>query len=168
MSRKLLKIIMICIVLIVPFSPAEAVPYPNNTEIKQIVCLAKNIYYEARGEPEKGRIAVGYVVMNRKNVTNKNICQVIYESHQTNKHILCQFSWVCDRKLAPINDYKSWNEALHIAEIFILAPHRLPPDPTKGAVYYQTVKTHKIKSKIYKKTIGKHKFYTEPVSLAKL
>ena len=31
----------------------------------EIECLALNIYFEARGEPDAGRRAVGHVVMNR-------------------------------------------------------------------------------------------------------
>ena len=32
---------------------------------KQIDCLADNIYYEARSEPEKGKVAVALVTLNR-------------------------------------------------------------------------------------------------------
>ena len=35
----------------------------NVTE--EIECLALTIYFEARGEPDEGKIAVGHVVMNR-------------------------------------------------------------------------------------------------------
>ncbi len=42
-------------------SPVEAM---ENDEAA-IHCLALNIYFEARGEPELGKHAVGHVVMNR-------------------------------------------------------------------------------------------------------
>ena len=31
----------------------------------ELLCLAKNIYYEARGEPLQGKIAVAQVTLNR-------------------------------------------------------------------------------------------------------
>ncbi len=31
----------------------------------EVECLALNIYHEARGEPDEGKVAVGHVVMNR-------------------------------------------------------------------------------------------------------
>ncbi|MCK4867057.1 MAG: cell wall hydrolase, partial [Alphaproteobacteria bacterium] len=31
----------------------------------QLECLALNVYFEARGEPREGQVAVAHVVMNR-------------------------------------------------------------------------------------------------------
>ena len=46
-----------------------------------IMCLALNIYYEARSEPLAGKIAVSEVVLNRVADTRypNTICEVVYE-----------------------------------------------------------------------------------------
>lgn len=52
-----------------------------------MICLALNIYHEARGEPLDGRIAVAQVTMNRvesKRYPN-TVCEVVYQKSQ--------FSW---------------------------------------------------------------------------
>ena len=38
---------------------------PKIDIVGEIDCLALNIYFEARGEPKLGQIAVGHVVLNR-------------------------------------------------------------------------------------------------------
>ena len=54
------------------------------TKTKRAECLASVIYHEARGEPRKGKVAVGYVVMNR--VKHKlypdTICEVVFQPVQ--------------------------------------------------------------------------------------
>ena len=63
---------------------------------KEVTCLAKAIYYEARGEPERGRLAVGQVMLNRVGHSGypKTVCGVVFQ----NKHLKnrCQFSFACD------------------------------------------------------------------------
>jgi hypothetical protein len=46
---------------------------------KQIDCLADNIYHEARNEPEKGKVAVALVTLNRVEDPRfpKDICGVV-------------------------------------------------------------------------------------------
>lgn len=59
-------------------------------------CLAHGIYFEARGETEKGQAAVAQVILNRvRNPTYpKTICGVVYQNdHWRNR---CQFSFACD------------------------------------------------------------------------
>jgi spore germination cell wall hydrolase CwlJ-like protein len=57
---------------------------PTQTEItpqmeKELLCLALNIFYEARGEPEAGMIAVAQVSINRVNDDRfpNTICDVV-------------------------------------------------------------------------------------------
>lgn len=56
---------------------------PKLPSIKQLKCLATNVYMEARGEPMEGQIAVAKVTLNR--VKDNTICDVVYEPNQ--------FSW---------------------------------------------------------------------------
>ena len=83
------------------------------TELK---CLATAIYFEARGEPEHGQIAVAQVVLNRlKNPTYPNtICGVVYQN-KTHRN-RCQFSFACDGRPERITDMGSWNEGAGAGE----------------------------------------------------
>ena len=52
----------------------------RSVDIRQLQCLADNIYYEAKGESDLGKIAVARVVMNRVDAGfEKDPCAVIYQ-----------------------------------------------------------------------------------------
>jgi spore germination cell wall hydrolase CwlJ-like protein len=81
---------------------------------QELGCLAMNIYQEARGEPEKGKLAVAAVTMNR--VKNKyypsTVCGVVWQPKQ--------FSWTnLKRKYHVIKNTRAWEKALIIAQRFI-------------------------------------------------
>jgi spore germination cell wall hydrolase CwlJ-like protein len=92
-------------------------PIPLNarspTEMK---CLATAIYFEARGEPERGQLAVAQVVLNRlKNPAYPNtVCGVVYQNK--NKRNRCQFSFACDGIKDRITDMRSWGSAQALAK----------------------------------------------------
>ena len=52
---------------------------------KQLTCLAKNIYFEARNEPFAGQFAVALVTLNRVNDSAfpNTICKVVYQGIHT-------------------------------------------------------------------------------------
>jgi len=68
-----------------------------------LVCLALNIYHEARNQPTIGQVAVGQVVMNRVRDERfpDTVCGVVKQgqtySWQPDLPIRnkCQFSWWC-------------------------------------------------------------------------
>jgi spore germination cell wall hydrolase CwlJ-like protein len=65
---------------------------------KELDCLAKNIFFEARGEVYSGQVAVARVVMNRiHHGFGDNTCQVVYQTDRKGNGTLCQFSWVCEK-----------------------------------------------------------------------
>lgn len=80
----------------------------SSKSLEHIKCLALNMYYEARGEPFLGQIAVSRVVMNRvkSSLFPNDPCKVIYQSHKVERNenivTICQFSWVCDDLRSPI------------------------------------------------------------------
>lgn len=78
-------------------------------------CLATAIYFEARGEPVKGELAVAQVVINRlKNpVFPKTICGVVYQNQEIRDG--CQFSFACDGTKKRITDMVSWRRAQELA-----------------------------------------------------
>lgn len=69
---------------------------PSVNEAGEQKCLAEGIYFEARGESEKGQAAVAQVILNRvKNPTYPNtICGVVYQNKSWRNR--CQFSFACD------------------------------------------------------------------------
>jgi len=69
---------------------------------RQLVCLARNVFYEANGEPMAGQMAVAQVTVNRvkSGLFPNDLCAVITQSTVvgTNTRV-CQFSWYCDKQL---------------------------------------------------------------------
>lgn len=55
-----------------------------DVKVRDLECLASVIYHESRGEPKKGKIAVGHVVLNRVNHQHypDTICEVIFQPVQ--------------------------------------------------------------------------------------
>ena len=81
----------------------------NVRSASEVKCLATAIYFEARGEPERGQIAVAQVVLNRlKNPAYPNtICAVVYQNK--NKRNACQFSFACDGIPDRITNRTAWS-----------------------------------------------------------
>jgi spore germination cell wall hydrolase CwlJ-like protein len=117
----------------------------------EILCLAKNIYYEARGEPVRGKIAVAQVTLNR--VTHRtefdaSICQVVYAKRQ--------FSWTDERVREPRGE--AWLEAQALAKLVVQGVAYLPN--FKGLYFHNTTVNpswNRTKNLIAK--IGNHIFY---------
>ena len=145
--------------------------YANDYD-EQTICLAQNIYHEARGEIVEGQIAVSNVVINRvksKQFPN-DICSVVYQRSQIEildrilKIIripqLCQFEWVCDFKPNSINNSESWKNIQTLAQKIVLGEH---DDLTNGATHYynpKRVPTPQWANVLTKTSeIGNHHFY---------
>lgn len=98
-------------------------------DTKQIECLAKNAYHEARGEGTKGMEAVTHVVLNRVKSSKfpDKPCDVIYQ--RTKK--ACQFSWVCAPKA--IREWALYEKAKEIVRrVYTTETH----DFTRGALFF--------------------------------
>lgn len=55
-----------------------------------LLCLALNIYFEARGESIDAQLLVAESVINRSIERNQSICEVVYDDNQyswTNDHL---------------------------------------------------------------------------------
>jgi spore germination cell wall hydrolase CwlJ-like protein len=82
---------------------------------RQFQCLAEGIYFEARGEPRRGQVAVAQVIMNRVNHDEfpDTICGVVYQNqHWRNR---CQFSFACDGVPERITERAAWDVAEGVA-----------------------------------------------------
>ncbi|WP_075183055.1 cell wall hydrolase [Pantoea sp. 1.19] len=119
-----------------------------------ILCLALNIYHEARGESLKGQIAVGAVTMNRANWKPKEVCDVVYAPGQ--------FSWTHLKRMAhriPSDKDASWQRAKSLANRIVAGEVK---DITGGATYYHTRRVKPYWRGSFQQTlvIGNHVFYT--------
>jgi len=117
---KFLLIRTFVVLLSLSFLPLLANPLTNNPlyEIshefnKQLLCMARNIYYEAGREPYEGKLAVAQVVNNRVNSSKfpKTICEVVYQKINNTY----QFSWVGENVSTQMNKYV-WEESLMVAK----------------------------------------------------
>lgn len=88
---------------------------PNARSATEQKCMATAIYFEARGEPVKGELAVAQVVINRlKNPAYPGtICGVVYQNKDMRN--ACQFSFACDGIPDRITDASAWTRAQEIA-----------------------------------------------------
>jgi len=125
---------------------------------QEIGCLALTIYHEARGESERGKLAVGHVVMNRTRsvLFPANVCNVVRQGGQQLHR--CQFSWWCDGRSDRPKDQAALRESLRLAEDIYYGCTR---DPTAGALWYHStaVKPSWSKSFGLGKRIDRHVFY---------
>jgi spore germination cell wall hydrolase CwlJ-like protein len=112
----------------------------DQVDLKSLECLAQNIYHEARGESEKGQVAVALVTRNRvKDPRFPNTyCGVVRQGRITShapatKKWECQFTWFCDGKPDTVQNMDAWRHAVKIAYDVIYANAL---DFTKGATHY--------------------------------
>jgi spore germination cell wall hydrolase CwlJ-like protein len=115
--------------------PAPEIQFVNldHKDKVEIECLAKNIYYESRGEHKLGWLAVAMVTMNRVNsgLFPRNICDVVYQ--KTGK--IYQFSWVATKKHLTTPAHELYNEILDYAMWFYYKHHHME-DVTRGALFF--------------------------------
>ncbi len=162
-----LSLIVGCVMLV---NAHEAEELQNSTYQKeQHMCLAKNIYHEARSESVEGQKATAYVVMNR--VKDKNypstVCDVVYDAVIDSnglplKH-KCQFSWYCDGQSDKIKKNKYWDQAQEVAKQ-VLLEYDASNDITGGAVMYHADYVTPYWIDAYERTvkIDTHIFYKDP------
>lgn len=125
---------------------------------QQIDCLADNIYFEAGHEPEKGRVAVALVTLNRVQDPRypKDICSVVKQRVKST----CQFSWFCESGKR-VSNAPAYTEAQRIA-LFVYANYDKIKDVTHGALFYHADYVNPRWRGLEKTTvIGRHIFYKE-------
>jgi len=86
---------------------------------RSLDCLARNVYYEARGESRAGQYAVAEVTMNRKasRLYPKTVCEVVHQKNwdPLRKRYVGAFSWTEFEVLdAPAGE--AWQRARKVAE----------------------------------------------------
>ncbi|BAN49118.1 cell wall hydrolase [Metapseudomonas resinovorans] len=107
--------------------PAGAAPLDD-----AITCLARSIYWEAKGEPPQEMEAVANVVMNRLGSPDfpDSVCAVVKQGSETGS---CQFSWWCDGRPDEVVEAERYDLATEIAR---KALNGQLHDRTGGALYF--------------------------------
>jgi spore germination cell wall hydrolase CwlJ-like protein len=122
-------------------------------------CLSEVLYFEARGEGDKGQKAVAEVVFHRMNSGNfgHSICAVVYEG---SGHPGCQFSFTCNGDLNREKEARAWTESERLAAE-ILTDQAWRKDSTGGATNYHASSVSPDWAPTLEKTgqIGNHVFY---------
>ena len=176
LGDRMKKFILLCFVLIMCSGYSSTDRWGHSSKIhkrtiysvKDVNCLAKNIYFEARDQKPKGQIAVALVTINRvksKRFPN-SICKVVEQANRKNGKLVlhkCHFSWFCDGKSDTPRDKMSWDISLLIARAMLRNPMR---DFLHGATHYHRIDVDPYWNKKMLKfsTIGDHIFYIDALN----
>jgi spore germination cell wall hydrolase CwlJ-like protein len=122
-------------------------------------CLAEAIYFEARSEGAKGKLAVAEVILTRVADKRypKSICGVVYQG----AHLAtgCQFSWTCDGLSDIPREKAAWDRSQALAAYVMLDVKW--EEVTGKATHYHAdyVAPYWAPTLEETATVGKHVFY---------
>lgn len=123
-------------------------------------CLAQAVYFEARGEPIEGQLAVAQVVLNRVKSSRypNKVCAVVFQNEKRRHR--CQFSFACDGKSDRPRHLGSWGQAKKIS---LIAVQGLWQDLSLEATHYHANYVSPKWSASLKPTVqyGAHYFYKD-------
>jgi spore germination cell wall hydrolase CwlJ-like protein len=142
-----------------PITPAERLKLEGKDRVKAEKCLADAVYFEARGEPVRGQIAVAQVVMNRvfSGFYPRSVCGTVYQ----NKHrrLACQFTFACDGIPDVVTEPHAWVRATRIARDVLDGKYWVPEvnRATHYHAYWVRPSWIREMKRLYK--FGVHTFY---------
>jgi spore germination cell wall hydrolase CwlJ-like protein len=142
-----------------PMSPAERLKLDERGRARAVKCLTAAIYFEARGEPVRGQIAVAQVVLNRvfSGYYPATVCGVVYQN--SDRHLACQFTFTCDGVPEVVREPDAWERAKKIANESLDGELWVPE--IGKATHYHAYWVHPSwvheMTKVYK--VGVHTFY---------
>ena len=122
-----------------------------------LVCLALNIYHEARDQSTAGQLAVAQVTVNR--VDSKHypdtVCDVVYQKGKS----ICAFSWTCDGASDTPHEEKAWDKSMMLAAMTLDDNNDI--DVVNGATHYHTTEVNPYWADSLKivKQVGDNIFY---------
>lgn len=119
-----------------------------------VMCLALNVYFEARNQPLAGQVAVAQVTMNRVRSDKfpNDVCEVVYDHKQ--------FSWYWDGKSDMPRDPVAWEKAQLVASaVYDGSGHA----ELEGVTHYHAVYVQPYWADYMSRVvvIGDHVFYRE-------
>jgi spore germination cell wall hydrolase CwlJ-like protein len=118
-----------------PITAAEALavdPAGTAPVDETLVCLARSIYWEAKGQDVADMEAVASVVLNRLAVDDfpDTVCGVVTDGQEGGS---CQFGWWCDGKSDKVTEPAQYEIAIDVAR---RALNGELADRTDGALYF--------------------------------
>ena len=112
LSARALGLVFAC-AIVIQFGTTQA-HAARSTQVhaaqNDLSCLATAMYFEARGEPQDGQMAVGRVILNRAadGAYPSTVCGVVYQN--ANRRNACQFSFACDGVPDKIADTRTYRQ----------------------------------------------------------
>jgi N-acetylmuramoyl-L-alanine amidase len=123
-----------------------------------LMCLALNIYFEARNESLAGQFAVAEVTINRVNSKYypDDVCKVVYQKGKS----ACAFSWTCDGISDTPYEKEAYRKSLSIAKRFLENEKYISVVGDDALFYHNTsVKPYWLSDVKQIKIVGNHVFY---------
>ncbi len=131
---------------------------PSASGGADLQCLAQAIYFESRGEPLEGQIAVAEVVLNRVDDRSfpNTVCGVTNQG--VGKGRACQFSYACDGNSDAMKSPAARERSIKLASLMLAGR---PRTVTDGATYFHTrsIKPGWARKMSRTTAIGHHLFY---------
>ena len=118
---------------------------------EELNCLAIGVYYESKGEPLAGQLAVADVILNRTTSGRfpTSVCGVLTQRGQ--------FSFVKGGRLPDVDTSRpAWKTAVAIARI---ATHDLWDSPAEGALFFHARRVSPKWNHTRVASLGNHVFY---------
>lgn len=131
---------------------------------KELICLAKNVYFEAGAEPLDGKKAVAQVTMNRVKQGGfpKTVCGVVKQRTKSVElqKTICQFSWVCEGTKKVLVNSPAWGDSVEVAKL-ALTEKKVYDKFSSNVLFFHAKHLETDWNEHYKKVkvIGNHVFY---------
>lgn len=166
------------LVYLLQSTPTVGLDATHTVDIDQAYCLAKNVYFESKGEDIQGQFAVASVTLNRAADPRypSTVCDVVKQitvSNKTKKRV-CQFSWYCEpgkrneialqRKDGSV-DQRAVDQFQVASMVAIKTLAGAVPDNTRGSTHFHNpyisfpAWRHQLKKTM---RVGNHDFYKLP------
>ncbi len=116
----------------------------------QADCLAKAVYFESKGEPLNGQLAVAEVILNRAKSGRfaSTLCGVVKQPSQ--------FSFVRGGGFPPVVNQAMWRQAVGVAQV---AMSGLWESTAPNALFFHARRVSPNWGKTHVATVGNHIFY---------
>ncbi len=121
-----------------------------DTIADDLQCMAGAIYFEAKGEPLSGQLAVAEVILNRTKSGRfpKSVCSVVTQPGQ--------FSFVRGGHVPSIAPNKQYRTAVAVARVALTDAW---DSPAAGAMYFHARRVAPSWNRVQVAAIGNHVFY---------
>lgn len=131
-------------------SDAVAAQPSAETMGEELQCMAGAIYFEAKGEPLSGQLAVGEVILNRAKSGHfpKSVCSVVTQPGQ--------FSFVRGGRVPSIAPGRQYRTAIAVARVALAEAW---DSPVVGAMYFHARRLSPSRNRVQVAAIGNHVFY---------